>query len=253
MRQEFLIVLIVAAAAIAFGWRHYSTRFTRRIIYDHQKGLLYRDGAFVRLVGAGRYRIDKERTEIEVYDMRESMLSIPVQDVLTADKVNVKISLAGLYSIADPQALKSAADHYLGRLYTDAQLALRDLVATLTVDELLNRRTELDDRLLEAVRNKAADMGLTLLRLAVRDIVLPANLKRAYAGIVEAQKEAQRQLEKARGEQAVLRSLANSSKMYDSNPSLLQARIVQALADGKNTIVFNGDGKTITTGATQPD
>jgi hypothetical protein len=71
--------------------------------------------------------------------------------------------------------------------------------------------------------------------------MLPANLKRAFAGVLEAQKEAQRQLEKARGEQAVLRNLANSSAMYASNPMLLQARLVQVLDGGNNNVVFKTD------------
>jgi hypothetical protein len=79
--------------------------------------------------------------------------------------------------------------------------------------------------------------------LAVRDVMLPANLKKAYSGALEAQKEAQKNLEKARGEQAVLRSLANSSKLYEEHPSLLQARVIQALANGNNSIVFGADDK----------
>ena len=247
MRGETIGFLAVIAIAVFIAWYYLRDRFATVTVFEFQKGLHYRDGKFVRQVDAGRYWIDTRRSEIEVFDLRKSMINIPGQDILTSDKANVKLSLAGLYEISDPFKAKNASDHYLGRFYTDAQLAVRDLVAGMTVDELLEQRTTLDDKLLAAMQEKMQALGITLHSLAMRDIILPANLKRAYAGVLEAQMEAQKQLEKARGEQAVLRSLANSSKMYDNNPSLLQARIVQALADGKNTIVYSADGKTVTT------
>ena len=75
--------------------------------------------------------------------------------------------------------------------------------------------------------------------------MLPANLKKAFSGIIEAKKEAQTQLEKARGDQAVLRNLANAAGLYDANPQLLQARIIQTLANGNNTIVFGANEKPV--------
>ena len=75
--------------------------------------------------------------------------------------------------------------------------------------------------------------------------MLPTNIKKAFSGILEEQKEAQRQLEKARGEQAVLRKLANVSGLYDVNPMLPQARLIQALSAGNNSVVFNADHKIL--------
>jgi regulator of protease activity HflC (stomatin/prohibitin superfamily) len=124
-------------------------------------------------------------------------------------------------------------------------LALRDLVAMTTIDELLEKKTEADAQLLASAATRAERLGLRISALALRDIVLPANLKKAFAAALEAQKDAQRQLEAARGEQAALRSLAISSKMHENNPALLQARLIQALSSGANTIVFNGDDRTI--------
>lgn len=79
--------------------------------------------------------------------------------------------------------------------------------------------------------------------------MLPANLKKAFSGILEARKESQTQLEKARGEQAVLRNLANAAGLYETNPQLLQARIIQTLANGNNTIVFGAEEKPVVTKA----
>ena len=111
------------------------------------------------------------------------------------------------------------------------------------LDQLLEKKSALDAKLFEKMLVAAEDLGVTMATLAIRDVMLPANLKRAFAGALEAQKDAQRQLEVARGEQAVLRSLANSAKLYESNPSLLQARVIQALSNGNNSIVFGADDK----------
>jgi regulator of protease activity HflC (stomatin/prohibitin superfamily) len=241
-----LIVVLILAALAALIWRRF---VAEQIVYDYQKGLLYRDGKFVRVLDAGRYRYLKHRARIQTLDLRRTEIVAPGQSILTKDNVNVKITLSGAYEIVDPLKTTQASTNYAIELYSICQLALRDLVAATPIDELLEKKTDIDAGLLAATIPGAERLGIKFVSLAVRDIVLPANLKKAFAAVLEAQKEAQRQLEQARGEQAVLRSLANSSKLYESNPALLQARIIQALSAGNNTIVFGADGKTVTTAA----
>lgn len=219
--------------------------FETQIIYEFQKGLLYRNGRLERVVGAGRYRFLKRRARIDVFDMRNTQIVAPGQSILTKDNVNVKITVSGLYAINDPVQLSKQSANHVAELYDVCQLALRDVVAATTIDELLEKKTEIDAQLLERVAEKAGRIGVAFSSLALRDIILPANLKRAFGAILEAQKEAQRQLEAARGEQAVLRSLANSAKMYENNPALLQARLIQTLSSGANTIVYNNDEKAL--------
>jgi len=245
LREELIGSLIIAAVLLLIVMYLARRQFRFQTIYDYQQGLLYRRGIFVEALAPGRYFVFAPRDMIEVYDTRKTMLSIPGQEILTKDKINIKLSLSGYYVIADPVKTKQSSQYYIAELYNDAQMILRDRVAEVTLDELLENRASIDTALLEGMTDKAAGLGLTLSALAIKDIILPANLKRAFASVMEAQKEAQRQLEKARGEQAVLRSLANSSKMYEGNPSLLQARILQSWAEGKNTVVFNADGATI--------
>jgi regulator of protease activity HflC (stomatin/prohibitin superfamily) len=157
--------------------------------------------------------------------------------------VNVRVTLVGQFQIVDVQlAVREIASHQ-AELYTMTQLAVRDHVGNMTLEEILQRKPDLDAMLLKTVAERAKTLGLTILALAVRDVMLPANLKKAFSGALEAQKEAQRQLEVARGEQAVLRSLANSAKLYETNPTLMQARIIQALSTGNNSIVFGADEK----------
>lgn len=241
MRPEFLLTVI----AIIIGFTLYARYVSRIVIYEFQKGLLYKKGAFVKLLGAGRYRFLKPGTDIQVVDIRRQMVALPGQEILTKDNISLKLSLCGFIEVTDPVKARHQSTNYLSEFYTVAQLALRDIVSAFTIDELLEKKGEIDAQLLAKSAEKAAGLGITISALSVRDIMLPANLKKAFAGILEAKKEAQKQLEKARGEQAVLRNLANSSSMLDGNPMLLQARIIQSLSSGNNTVIFNAPDNDI--------
>lgn len=243
LREELIGTIVILAVAALVMWVCLRRWMTEVSVFDFQKGLLYRNGRFEKVLEAGRYRFFGKASHVDIYDMRDIIVTLPGQDILTRDKINLKLSLTGKYRIADPRKAKESAQYYTSDFYDSVQMLLRDEVAALSMEEMLERKAEIDERLFAAAKDKADALGLTLVSLGIRDVILPANLKRAFAGVLEARKEAEKQLEKARGEQAVLRSLANSSKMYDSNPSLLQARIVQALEDGRNTIVFNADGR----------
>ena len=241
MNFEVVLLLVTLVAAL-YCWARFFAAVT---IYDFQKGLLYKKGSFVKTLNAGKYYYLKSNSAIQVIDTRKTLVTLPGQEILTKDNVNIKITLVGFYEVTDPVKAKHQSENYVTEFYNLSQIILRDLVGAVTIDELLEKKGEIDIQLLAGVSEKAKGLGLTISTLSVKDIMLPANLKKAFSGILEAQKEAQRQLEKARGEQAVLRNLANSSGMYESNPMLLQARLVQALSTGNNSIVFNADDKMV--------
>ena len=239
MNFEVYLILVALLGAL-YCWSRFFAVVT---IYDYQKGLFYKKGSFVKILSAGKYYYLKSNSAIEVIDTRKTLVTLPGQEILTKDNVNIKITLVGFYEVTDPVQAKHQSENYVTEFYNLSQIILRDLVGAVTIDELLEKKGEIDTQLLTNISEKVKGLGLTISSLAVKDIMLPANLKRAFSGILEAQKEAQRQLEKARGELAVLRNLANSSGMYETNPMLLQARLVQALSTGNNSIVFNADDK----------
>lgn len=239
MERVLAAAAVVTALALAWAlWR----RSLTTTVYDHQKGLLFRRGAFERELDAGTYRLWSAHDKIEVFDLRDMPLSVLGQEMLTADKINPRVTLIGSYRVKQPRLAQSRSTSFLFDVTTAAQLALRDAVARLTLDQLLETQSAIGPEIQAAIAAKAAELGIEISALAVRDVMLPANLKRAYAGVIEAQKEAQRKLEVARGEQAVLRSLANTARLYAETPTLLQARVVQALESGNNSIIFGTDG-----------
>jgi regulator of protease activity HflC (stomatin/prohibitin superfamily) len=231
-----LLVLVVAAIVIR--------PFVRLVtVYDYQRGLRYRMGRFSGLVDAGPRVSFRGFNEIRLIDGRPTTLTVPGQEILTADGVALKVSLTAHYVIADPVAAVTGDQDFLRALYVALQAGLRDSIAGRTADEILAARGNIGPATGAAVASDLARIGVELLGVDVRDIMVPAELKRAFAGIVAARREGEAALERARGETAALRSLANAGRLVDDNPGLLQLRLLQQL-DGSsgNTLVVGWPG-----------
>lgn len=231
-------VLALVVAVAAWLVRRVSRVIT---IHDYEGALEFRDGTLIGLRNAGRHRLWGSRTRLEPHDLRPDMISVAGQEITTADHIAIRVSLVGQSRVVDlVKAFHDRRDSQQD-LYVALQLATRDAVVRRTVDEVLQQRDAIAQEVMAAVQPQAQGLGLDVLSLAVRDVTLPADLKRAMAGVLQAQKESQRELEKARGEQAVLRSLANAGRLFEGNPGLLQARLIQALERGGNTLVFGSE------------
>jgi regulator of protease activity HflC (stomatin/prohibitin superfamily) len=231
-----LLVLVVAAIVLR--------PFVRLVtVYDYQRGLRYRMGRFSGLVDAGPRVSVRGFNEIRLIDGRPTTLTVPGQEILTADGVALKVSLTAHYVIADPVAAVTGDQDFLRALYVALQAGLRDAIAGRTADEILAARGDIGPATGAAVASDLARIGVELLGVDVRDIMVPAELKRAFAGIVAARREGEAALERARGETAALRSLANAGRLVDDNPGLLQLRLLQQL-DGSsgNTLVVGWPG-----------
>lgn len=207
-------------------------------IYDYQKGIFYRNGITDKIVGAGRYFYHKRKSQVSVIDMRETLLPLQGQEILTKDSLSVKVSATVSYQVVDPVAAIKNVKDYNASLYDRAQIALREAVSSSTLDELSQNRNAIDERICHDLGEAVQKIGIKISSAAIKDVMLPPQIKKAFTAILEARKESEKQLEKARGEQAVLRSLMNSSKLYETTPMLFQARLVQALSAGNNDIVF---------------
>jgi regulator of protease activity HflC (stomatin/prohibitin superfamily) len=228
---------LAALAGLWFVWRASGTT-----VYEHQKGLLFYNGKFVRELGAGHHRRWSPHSTVQIFDLRSQPLAIKGQDVLTSDKINIRISMVGAFRMIDPRQAVTVSTDYLNDLQTSAQMALRHVVGQLSLADTLEKQSAINADVLSRTIATAKILGLEVPDLAIRDVTLPANLKRAFAGVIEAQKDAQRKLEIARGEHALLRTLSNASRLYAENPALLQARAMQALETGQNSIVLGVDG-----------
>lgn len=208
----------------------------------HACALLYRDGRFIERLAPGCYTRVGLGWRATVYDLRPRQLLIAGQELLTNDRNPVKVSALMSFTIADPLRVAAAAQAPEQALYHAAQLALREAVAATPLDALLEKAADLAPRLDAALVPVAETLGYTQVHLAIRDLMVSAELKRAFAAVVTARQEGLAALERARGEHAALRSLANAARLLDEQPALAQLKTLQvvgdALAKGGSTIVI---------------
>jgi len=243
MLAYYLWILVLLVVVLLMLWKISPLR--SQIVYEYQRGLLYVRGRFRKVLGPGRYWLIGAKSIVAV-DVRPTFITIPGQEVLSADGVTVRISLAAQYEVAQPDRAINKVQTYAAALYLLLQMEARTLISTQKIDEILENRNNTGQKLLDAVSPKAEELGVKLIAVDVKDLMLPGDIKKVFSQVVKAQKEGQAALERARGETAALRSLANAAKMIEDNPNLLQLRALQIMAENNgNTLLLNVPGNTV--------
>ncbi|MET3728209.1 regulator of protease activity HflC (stomatin/prohibitin superfamily) [Fictibacillus halophilus] len=248
--ESFLEYLVVIGfgAIVVFAILSFIKKFFASVtVYEYERGVKFHHGAFQEIVGPGKHKYSPASSEIMVFDMRPTIMQLNGQELLTADHLSVKISVAVKYQITDPQILISEYEDYEEHVYMNVQLKLRDVVSSLELDDLLGKRNEVNDSFENLLVEKSF-AGLSILSVDIKDIMLSAELKKAFLEVIKAKKEAQSSLERARGEAATLRSLVNSAKLLENNPVLAKLRLMNTIENSKgNTFVIdmaNGNHST---------
>ena len=210
----------------------------RIVVQEWERVLLYRDGRFEELLGPGRHRRGRRRRTTVRVVVRPRLLVVPAQEVLTADGLSVKASLTVTLRVDDPRRWVEAAETPDGFVYAALQIALREQVAGRTLEELLADRGALTDAMRQPIAAAAEVVGVVVDGIALRDLMLPAELRRAAAEVAAARSQGQAALERARSEVAATRALANAARMLTDQPGLLQLRTLQAVEAGGATVVL---------------
>ncbi len=172
-------VLSLVALVFILAWLVIRLVLLSCTVLEHERGLLYRRGRFQRVLNPGGYWFLRRMYTVHRIDMRVQYVTIPGQDVLTADNISIKISLAASFKIADPFRAINETSNFYDALYLLTQLRLRDLVGALEVDDLLAKRQEIGAQLYESVMAPAAEIGLTVVTVGIKDIMFPANSNRS--------------------------------------------------------------------------
>jgi regulator of protease activity HflC (stomatin/prohibitin superfamily) len=176
------------------------------IIKGTHRGLRYVDGRLTDVLEAGRYELPtassglfrRPRVEVVLVDMRERELTIKGQEILTSDKVAVRVSILTQFKVVDPVAATEKVAAYEDRLYSDVQLAARRSLASMTLEAILTNRNQLSDDILAELQSGAAGYGVEILRADVKDIVFPGNLQDIMNRVLAAERLAEAQLVEAR-------------------------------------------------------
>lgn len=203
-----------------------------------EQGLLFRHGQFNQVLTPGRHRRWTKGFTMRAVDTRPWVVLVPTQEVPTADGATVKVTVAGRARVTEPVVYVTKTRDAEQALYLAVQVAMRELLAATTVDELLTGRGDLGARLLERLRG-VDELGVAVEQLELKDIILSGELKKAQTEVLVARAQGAAALERARGETAALRSLANAARMAADNPVLVQLRLLQQLeASTGHTVVI---------------
>ena len=216
--------------------------FTTITVFAHERVLEYVDGVCTRVLAPGRYRTVRRATYHRVPVLERIVTTAP-QDVLTSDGVSVRVTAAVRWQVADPQRFVETVVDPAGVVYLAVQIALRDALVAVDVDALVREARVSGEALAELARRAGAAVGIEVVEVVVKDVILPPELRSAYADLVTARTRGQAQLEAARAETAALRSLANGAKLLDEHPALARVRLVQALPYGSTLkVALDGTG-----------
>lgn len=216
------------------------------IIKDTHRGLWYEDGKLLRILEAGRYKLPararwpwprRPRVEVVLVDMRERELTIKGQEILTADKVALRVSILVQFRVVDPQAALHAVANYEERLYTDVQLAARRSLASMSLEEILTNRNRLSDDILREVKEAATGYGVAIGRADVKDLIFPGNLQEIMNRVLAAERMSQVQLVEARSraetQKLDAQAKAETARVEAEARALAQRVAAEAQADAQ--------------------
>ena len=194
-------------------------------------GVLKIDGVTQPLLppGLSAYWKVNHLVDADVVDTRLQLMEVSGQEILTKDKVNLRINLGANWQYSDVLQAFSQLTKPLDHLYRELQFALREAVGTRTLDELLEDKQIIDEVVSAQVKTRMASFGMDVASLGVRDIVLPGDMKTILSKLIEAEKSAQANVIRRREETAATRSLLNTAKVMENNPVALRLKELETL------------------------
>lgn len=194
-------------------------------------GLVHIDGALLGTLGPGSHAWWNFRKNVvlELVDQRVQSVDVAGQELLTRDKVSLRVNLAASYRVVDPVAARTQVAKYAEHVYRELQYGLRRVVALRTLDELLGDKLALDSELHEGVRQRVAAYGIEVQSVGIKDVILPGEMREILNGVVQAEKLAQANVIRRREESNATRSLLNTAKLIDESPTLMRLKELEAL------------------------
>lgn len=220
------------------------------IVEPYEKAVMYVDGKFNKIVEPGTYYFWRNSTSIVITraDLRTIQMEIAGQEILTRDKAALRISFYVQYAIKDIVKAVVNNKEYDKQLYVLMQLALREFVGALTLDELLDKKENVSSYVQEAVSGKAEALGVSLKGSGIRDIILPGDMKDIMNQVLVAEKKAQANTIMRREETASTRSLLNTAKLMEDNAMLFKLKemeYVEKIAEKINNLSLSGGSQLV--------
>ncbi|MCA6068644.1 slipin family protein [Chryseobacterium sp. RG1] len=225
--------------------------FVRKFVITNQyKGLLLIDGKLAKILEAGTYYFWNNEISIDVksIDMRMQQMEIAGQELLTKDKAMLRINFYVRFQVENIEKALMENKEYDKQLYILMQLALREFVGALTLDELLVKKDSVGKEILENLGNKAEELGLKASDAGIRDVILTGEMKEIMNQVLIAEKKAQANSIMRREETASTRSLLNTAKLMEENEvlwKLKEMEYMEKIADKIGDITVSGNSNIV--------
>ena len=221
----------VSARHLAMVARERNAYVAEHVVENHEAGLLYVEGRLAERLAAGRHAFWTVGRKIEVkrLDLRPQPVEITAQEMLTKDRIALRVTLTAFRRIVDPERAVAAAADVDAWLYRLVQFAIREAVAARTLDEVLAAKSALDAELRAFVRERVAAAGIEVTELGVKDVILPGEIRELVNKVVEAERIAKANQIRRQEETAATRSLLNTAKLMEDNPLLLRLKELESL------------------------
>ncbi len=212
--------------------------------------LLFRDGALVDSLTSGVAVFWRQTSEVRwtAVNLREQLADVSGQEIMTADKVSLRVNLLVTFRVTDAIRAVETVESYVQTLYREAQLALRAAVGVRTLDRMLADKEAVGEEVRAVIAARAADFGVAVQGVGLRDLILPGDMKTILNQVIEAEKRAEADLIRRREETAAARSQVNTARLLAANPVLARMKELEAvqeiLAGSKATFLF-GQGDLV--------
>jgi hypothetical protein len=221
-----------------------------QVVESYQKGLMFIDGKYEKVLESGIYFFWKGLKPVFVskIDTRQQAMEVSGQEILTKDKASLRVNLQAVFKIVDAQKAILENKDAEKQLYTLIQLALRENIGRLTIDELLAEKEAMSEKIMAIVAEKATNLGLKILECGIRDIILPGEIREIMNRVLVAQKNAEANMITRREETASTRSMLNTAKLMEDNAMLWKIKemeYVEKIAEKISTISLTGGSNAV--------
>jgi len=207
-----------------------SNKVKRIEVQAEQVALVFVDGVFDRKLAAGSHAFWNVGPKVEgkLIDLRRQALEVAGQELLTKDRVTIRVNLSVIYKVVDPVAAVTGTKDFVETLYREAQFALRRTLGAMSLDQILAEKVDVD---VTAVREAMGPLGVEVSELAMKDVILPGEMRDILNKVVAAEKEAEANVIRRREETNATRSLLNTAKVMAENPVMLRLKELEALQE----------------------
>ncbi|AOF90548.1 slipin family protein [Sinorhizobium sp. RAC02] len=204
---------------------------TAFLVNDGQVGLLFVDGTHQRMLEPGAHAFWNvgKTIQVRVVDLKRQSLDVTGQELLTRDKVTIRVNIAAEYRVVDPLKAVSDVKDFADALYRALQFAFRQTLGTLTLDQILERKVTVNAEAAEKVRADMAAIGVEVSAIELKDVILPGEMRDILNQVVAAEKQAEANVIRRREETNATRSLLNTAKVMAENPVMLRLKELEAL------------------------